>query len=147
MTKNPEAMLQQFRSKPRNADLDERKKEFDLLNVYVTHRGGWIVSTPGSRKIVLETLLSSTLPQELRDGLSVKWRSSDGSMCRLSLPPLDVHEEGEGQRILAGSIVENFARRADGELQPLVEGSTAPIAETRTHAGICKVRRFGFDMT
>jgi hypothetical protein len=146
MTKNPEAMLRQFRSAPRNAGLDERKKEFDLLNVYVTHRGAWITSPPGTREITLETLSSSTLPQELRDGLSVKWRAVDGSMYRLSLPPLDVREISEGQRILAGSIVENFARRADGALEPLTPGSTLPVAQVVTHAGICRVLKFVFDM-
>jgi hypothetical protein len=144
--KNPERLIQQFRSAPRPEGIDERKKEFNLLNAYVTYRGAFITSPPGARQVTLETLEGSTLPDELREGLSVKWRAVDGSMYRLSLPPLDVREEGEGQRIL-DSIVENFARRSDGELQPLTEGSTATIAHTVRHAGIVKVRRFGFDMT
>jgi hypothetical protein len=32
------------------------------------------------------------------------------------------------------------------ELEPLTEGSTRPIAETRAHAGICQVRRYAFGM-
>ena len=44
-------------------------------------------------------------------------------------------------------IVERFVRRADGKLEPVTEGSTKPIAETRTHAGIVKVRRCGFDIS
>jgi hypothetical protein len=56
-----------------------------------------------------------------------------------------VREAGDGERILATAITEQFTRRADGELEPLTEGSTKPIAETRTHAGICKVRRYAFD--
>ena len=34
---------------------------------------------------------------------------------------------GGGERILAGSIVERFTRRADGELEPLTEGSTPSL--------------------
>ena len=58
----------------------------------------------------------------------------------------DVREIGDGERILPHRIVERFTRRADGELEPLTAESTKPIAETRTHAGIVKVRRYGFDM-
>jgi hypothetical protein len=57
----------------------------------------------------------------------------------------DVREAGEGERILAGAI-ERFTWRADGELVPLTEGSTRPIAETRTHAGIVTVKRYSFTM-
>jgi hypothetical protein len=32
-------------------------------------------------------------------------------------------------------IVERFVRRADGELEPVTEGSTKQVVETRTHAG------------
>jgi hypothetical protein len=44
------------------------------------------------------------------------------------------------------AIVERFTLRADGEFEPLVEGSTKPIASTVTHAGICKVTRYVFVM-
>lgn len=53
---------------------------------------------------------------------------------------------GEGERILPTAIVERFVLRADGELEPLIAGSTRPIASTVTHAGICKVKRYAFDM-
>jgi hypothetical protein len=42
--------------------------------------------------------------------------------------------------------MEIIVRRADGELEPLTEGLTKPVAETRTHAGIVKTRRYSFDM-
>jgi hypothetical protein len=42
--------------------------------------------------------------------------------------------------------MEMMVRRADGELEPLTAGSTKPIAEVRTHAGIVKTRRYSFDM-
>jgi hypothetical protein len=44
----------------------------------------------------------------------------------------------EGERILPTAIVERFTVRADGELEPLTEGSTKPIAQTVRHAGISK---------
>ena len=53
---------------------------------------------------------------------------------------------GEGQRILSGPIVEKFAMRADGQLELATEGSTRPVSSIVTHAGICKTRRFSFDM-
>jgi hypothetical protein len=52
----------------------------------------------------------------------------------------------QGERILHSAIVKKFVRRANGELVPLTEGSTRPIAETRTHAGIVCIARFAFDM-
>jgi hypothetical protein len=57
-----------------------------------------------------------------------------------------VTDAGEGERILYSAITEQFTLRADGELEPLGEGSTKPIASTVTHAGICKVKRYGFGM-
>jgi hypothetical protein len=58
----------------------------------------------------------------------------------------DVRDLGDGERILAAAIVERFTLTADGEFEPLVEGSTKPIASTVTHAGIVKVKRFVFEM-
>ena len=58
----------------------------------------------------------------------------------------DVTKIGEGERILPAAIVEKFATRADGEFEALVEGSTKPVALTQSHAGICKVKRYGFGM-
>jgi hypothetical protein len=44
------------------------------------------------------------------------------------------------------AVIERFTRRADGELEPLIEGSSKPVAEMRTHAGITRVRRYAFEM-
>ena len=38
-----------------------------------------------------------------------------------------------------------FVRRTDGELEPL-NASNKPVAETMTHAGIVKVKRYALDM-
>jgi hypothetical protein len=50
------------------------------------------------------------------------------------------------QRILSGAIVERFVRGPEGELEPMTDGSTRPVAETRTHAGIVRVRHYTFEM-
>jgi hypothetical protein len=52
----------------------------------------------------------------------------------------------ETKRIPPAGIVQRFTRRADGELEPLTANSTKPIAEVRTHAGIVRAKRYGFDM-
>jgi hypothetical protein len=55
-----------------------------------------------------------------------------------------VEEIDGGERILPNAIVEKFARRADGELEPLTPDSTQRVARTVVHAGIVKTRRFSF---
>jgi hypothetical protein len=59
----------------------------------------------------------------------------------------DVAEIEGGERILANVIIEQFTMSANGEFEPLVEGSTKPVAQTRRHAGIAKVKRYGFNMS
>lgn len=76
---------------------------------------------------MIEVLPGSALPDDLR-GLGYQLQSEDG-----------------GERILAGVIVEKFTYN-DGELVPLIAGSTKPIAEVRRHAGIVKTERFTFDL-
>jgi hypothetical protein len=78
--------------------------------------------------VEVECLPDSTLPNDLR------------------ALGYDVIAAGDGERVLPHQIVERFVRRTDGELEPLTEGSTKTIAETRTHAGIVRVKRFGFNM-
>jgi hypothetical protein len=81
-------------------------------------RHGCITSVPGAREVAFECLPGSMLPAELRQRFGY-----------------DVREAGEGERVLAGAVVEQFARRKDGELEPLVPGSTKPVAETPGSSG------------
>jgi hypothetical protein len=39
---------------------------------------------------------------------------------------------------------QKFVAGPDGELQPLTSGSTRPVAQTATHPGICKIKRYAF---
>jgi hypothetical protein len=56
-----------------------------------------------------------------------------------------VIEIGEGERILATALTQQFTLRADGEFEPAMAESTRPTAQTVTHGGICKVRRYTFN--
>jgi hypothetical protein len=78
--------------------------------------------------VTVECLPGSTLPDELRKA------------------GYDVIETGEGERILPTAISERFVAGADGELEPLTEGSTRPIASTVTHAGIVRILKYSFSM-
>jgi hypothetical protein len=61
--------------------------------------------------------------------------------------PRERHEIDDRERILPAAIIERFTLNAGGEFEPLVEGSTKPVAQTRRHAGIVKVKRYGFNMS
>jgi len=37
--------------------------------------------------------------------------------------------------------------RADGDLELMTSGSTRPVAQIVTHAGICKVQQYAFGMS
>jgi hypothetical protein len=104
-----------------------RKEKFQALNDWINRQGGaWLTSIPGDFEVRMECLPSSDVPQRLGD-------------LGFQLRP-----EGRGERILACAIVDKFCRRADGELEPLTEGSTMPVARLVTHAGIVEVVRFSF---
>jgi hypothetical protein len=128
MRKSTDQMLRQLYHSPRNPEMDKINSRFAALNEYVTVRRGWITGVPGAVDVTIEVLPGSTLPDELR--------KAGYDVCQIE----------DGQRILPAAITERFARRADGELEPVTEGSTRPIAETRTHAGIVKVKRWAFSM-
>lgn len=127
MSKDRIPMVRRFANAPPNPEADAAKEKFEEINAFVTASGmAWLTSIPGGAEVTMECLPDSRVPDDLR---------ALGH---------DVREIGEGERILAHRIVERFTRRADGELEPVTEGSTGPIAETRTHAGIVKVRRYAF---
>jgi hypothetical protein len=106
---------------PPDQQVAERKKRFNDVNIYIATHG-----VLGSHEVTLECLPGSSLPGDLR------------------VLGYGLRRIGEGERILQHQIVERFVRRADGELEPLTEGSTKPGAETRTYARIVKVERFSF---
>jgi hypothetical protein len=126
--KNPQRLIRELYSSTHNPETDDRKTRFAGLNQFVTARHGWLTSIPGESEVTMETLEGSSLPDELK---------------RLGY---DVRETGEGQRILPHAIVQCFVTCSDGEFEPLVEGSSKPVASTVTHAGIVRVLRFAFGM-
>jgi hypothetical protein len=102
---------------PKESELKDRKARFETLNEFVQSRGGWITSVPGAVEVEMQCLPGSSLPDDLKDS------------------GYDVNEDGETERILPAAITEMV----------VTEGSTVPIKVT--HAGICKVKRWAFDMS
>ena len=126
MTSSLRSSSDRYRPGGISAEVETKLARFEAMNKWVTARGGWVTSIPGAAEITVECLPDSPLPQELRAA------------------GYEVEASGEGQRILAGAIVERFTRRTGGELVPLTTESTVAAAETRTHAGICRVERYSF---
>jgi hypothetical protein len=108
--------------------VDKRKARFAALLEIVTQRHGWLTSVPGDTVVTMECLPGSTLPAELRAA------------------GYDVQPDGNGQRVLAHSIVEKFVAGPDGTMQPLTAGSSQPVAQTVTHAGIVRTERHAFSL-
>jgi hypothetical protein len=107
----------------------ERKARFETINEEIRKAGGWITSIPGNRIIDFECLPGNPLPDRIRES------------------GFNVHEDGEGERILPTSVVERFVRAGDGSFELATE-ETAPdkLSHRVTHAGIARVERFWFDM-
>jgi hypothetical protein len=106
----------------------DRKERFDRLNRFVSDRGGWIVSIPGARNVIIEAI-SVTIASDLK-----------------GLDYLPVGIEG-GRRIISGAIEERFVRTASGALVPWIEASGKVVAEVRHHAGIVPTRRYSFSIS
>jgi hypothetical protein len=110
--------------------VEDLKARFYKLNAFIMARGGFVTSVPGASEVVFECLPDSSLPDELR---------AMGHNVMPADPPM-------GERILPHAIVEQLTRTSSGALVPIRPGSTVPVAETRTHAGICKVLRYQFSI-
>ena len=123
-----ERLLGVLYASPRVPEIDARKRRFNDLNAFISARGGWMTSIPGAHEVTFDALPGSPLPDQL------------------AALGYDVTLIGTTERILPHQIVERFTRRADGELEPLAAGSTVPVAETRTHAGIVKTRHYKSDL-
>jgi hypothetical protein len=113
--------------KPPPDIIAERRERFERLNEEARLYGAWIISTPGNRAVLAETLEDSPWPDVLRRRF-------------------DLEELEPGQRIVPCAVVRKFTRNVDGTLAVLTEGSTQPATVTYTAAGIAKTRRFSFNM-
>jgi hypothetical protein len=58
----------------------------------------------------------------------------------------DLTATDDGERILPTAIIERSCKGADGELETMTSGSARAVALTVRHAGICKVKRYVFDI-
>ena len=86
------------------------------------------LSLSGADRGHVGTLPRSALPDELR---------AAGYDLRPADPP-------EGRRILANAITQTLTLTSCGVFEEMTEGSTKPVAEIRTHAGIVCVLRYAF---
>jgi hypothetical protein len=105
----------------------ERRERFERLNEEARVYGAWLVSVPGAKTVIAETLEDSPWPDVLRR--------------RFELEELE-----QGERIIPCAIATQFVQNADGTLAPLVVGSTRPVTTTFAAAGIAKTRRFSFTL-
>jgi hypothetical protein len=53
----------------------------------------------------------------------------------------------DGQRILPHAVHEPMTSNSDGSLGPMMPGSTQPETSIVHHAGICKVKRYAFEIS
>jgi hypothetical protein len=111
-----------------NAEVEGRKRRFDAINSYISMKGGWVVSIPGSDTVTFECMPASTLPAELE-------------AAGYDLVPADPPETS---RILAAPIEVRMTLSSSGAFEEMTEGSTKPVAQIRTHAGIARVLRYSF---
>jgi hypothetical protein len=114
---------------PLQPEVRDWKTRFEVLNEFVRSRNGWVTSVSGDVEVTIECLVGSTLPVELQ---------AQG---------YDLSAAVEGERIVPTAITEQLCIGADGELEPLTSGSTRPVAQTVTHAGICKVHRYALSIS
>jgi hypothetical protein len=106
------------------------KQRFAKVNAFIIERGGWVVSIPGAPEVIFEALPESALPEDL---------IAMGHDIGPADPP-------QTMRILAHAIRQRLTLTSCGIFEELTEGSTKPIAETRTHAGIVRVVRYTFSL-
>jgi hypothetical protein len=124
VNRHPERLIRQLHARPRNAEVDALKKEFEALNEIVRERGGWLTSVPGDPDIRLEALPGSTPPRDLR---AIGY---------------EVTEIGQTQRILPHAVTQKFETSSSGALVPVTEHSTRPVSVQVTNAGIATVEQF-----
>jgi hypothetical protein len=106
---------------------ETRKEKFEKLNAFVRSRNGWLVSVPGAETGMVEMLPDSSLAGEMRAA------------------GYDLEPAGEGERIIAGSIIERLELSSSGAFVAATEGSTRPVY-MRSHNGICRTRRYSFSL-
>jgi len=116
------------RKPSRSETLTDRKQRFDALNTWVQARGGWVVSIPGDPEVRIEVLEGSSVPDGLRE------------------MGYDIKSMGAAERMVHMAVEEKFVRAPNGTLVSLTPGSTRSVVETRQHAGLVTVLRYGFRM-
>jgi hypothetical protein len=121
-------MLGLLYATPRSPEIDERKRRFNDIATFISQRGGWTTSVPGSHEVTFDALVGSALP------------------AQLTALGYDVMKTGTSQRILAHAVAQRFEVSSSGALVSPTEGSTKPTSVIVTNAGIAVVEQFDLRM-
>ena len=127
----------------KKSTIQERKARFEAINDEIRKAGGWVTSVPGDRYVDFEVLPAIHCPPR--------------SASRLSPMATVLHQERRWDALAldrgqhAAGLIQGDARRHRARRQILLPdrltpGSTERVAQTVVHAGICKTRRFRFDL-
>jgi hypothetical protein len=87
-----------------------------------------MIAVPGAREATIVALVGSALPGQLA---ALGWH---------------VEKIGESQRILPHAVSQKLTVRADGELEPFVEGSSKPVTMVITNAGVANLECYDLRM-
>jgi hypothetical protein len=111
----------------RRAALADRKERFaDINDMCIRTGGAWLTSVSGDIEVTLVCIPTSVIPQRLRD------------------QGYHLVDDGPGTWLAPNAITEVFGRLPDGTLVAIEPGSTLPMVQRVTHAGIIEVQRFSF---
>jgi hypothetical protein len=101
------------------------------------------LAVPGEITVLLDCLETSPLPVWLADKDGLRTIENGEKVC---YGPFKLKELAPDQRIVVDAIKVRFTRNADGSLGQLTPGSTQAVTMTIAHPGICRTRRFSFEM-
>ena len=106
-------------------DRTQRRNDWFLALVRESQIAGdaWIINSPGSDTVLVETLTTSGWPDELR---------------RRNYP---LREIAGGSRILPHAFHQPMQHGPNGTLVPVTEGSTRPVSVAIHSAGSTAIRR------
>jgi hypothetical protein len=93
-----ERLLNQLLIAPRSPEIDARKERFRDIGTFISQRGGWTTSVPGSHEITFDALVGSPLPAQL---------TAMGYI---------VEKIGGSQRILPNAVAHRFEVSSSGAL-------------------------------
>ncbi len=78
---------------PYVAAVEKRRELFEAFNKFVSEQGGWIVSSPGAKRIRIETPENSSLPIRLAEqGIRLHYVGTGTRNAVTGIVPVDLIE-------------------------------------------------------